>query len=410
MTPQDEGGKLPLSGVRVLELGRLFAAPMCGQILGDLGADVVKVERSNGGDDFRSYGPPFLMDADGQPTVDSGSYLSCNRNKRSITIDFSVPEGRQLIKDLARKSEVLIENFKVGTLDRYGLSYEELRAENPGLIFLSVTGFGQTGPYKDRPGTDGCFQAMSGILSLNGQPDGPPEKVGMVVVDMITGLFSTIAALAALRHRDGCGEGQKIDIALLDCAIAATSHRAIDYLMTGREPERTGNGQPGAVPSRYFDCRDGRIQVQASVDAHFARMCDALGLHDLAKDPRFASRLARRENEAVLIGVLEPAFAKLSLAEAYDALVRNDVICGPIYTIPQALADPHVQSREMVVDVPHPAAGVIKLLRNPIRFGGTPLGAVKAPPQFGADTQEVLMEWLGLREGDLAALKATGAI
>lgn len=411
MPQANEASALPLAGVRVLELGRLFAAPMCGQILGDLGADVVKVERRGGGDDFRSYGPPFLIDAEGQPTRDLGSYLACNRNKRSISVDFSLTGGQRLICDLARHSDILIENFKVGTLERYGLGYEQLRAESPGLIYLSVTGFGQTGPYRDRPGTDGCFQAMSGLQSLTGQPDGPPEKVGMVIVDMVTGLYSTIAALAALRHRDtGRGQGQQIDMALLDCAIAATSHRAIDYLMTGSEPQRMGNAQPGAFPSRFFDCRDGRIHIQASVDSHFARMCEALGLGGVAADPRFATRLARRDNQAEITAILEPVFAGLSLEEAYDILVEADVICGPVYSVPQALADRQVQSRGLVVDVPHPAAGSVRLLKNPIRFSETPLGEIKAPPMLGADTREVLSEWLGM-EGEAAdALEAGGIV
>jgi crotonobetainyl-CoA:carnitine CoA-transferase CaiB-like acyl-CoA transferase len=393
----EQAGNGPLAGIRVLELGRLFAAPMCGQILGDLGADVVKVERKGRGDEFRAYGPGFLSDADGVKSRESGAFLSVNRNKRGIAVDFEDPQDLATIHALAARADVFIENFKVGSLEKHGLDESAVRAANPDVIYLSVTGFGQTGPYAKRPGTDGCFQAMSGLQSLTGQPDGPPEKVGMVIVDFLTGLYGAISVLAALRRREVQGQdGEHIDLALLDCAVSALSYRAIEYRLTGKTPQRFGNGQPGAAPSQVYRCADGQLFLQAAVDEHFIRFCKALGLPDLSQDPRFDGRPGRVRNLADLNAIIEPILAAMPVAVAYAKLVAAGVICAPVNSIPDAFADPQVRHRDMLLDMPHALGVAAPLLGSPIRFGKQPIKHRYAPPMMDQHRAEIVKDWLNV--------------
>jgi crotonobetainyl-CoA:carnitine CoA-transferase CaiB-like acyl-CoA transferase len=317
---------LPLAGVRVLDMGRLFAAPWAGQLLGDLGAEVIKVERSGQGDEIRMYGPPFLETPDGRPLPDSAYSLSANRNKISISADLSKPEGRQLVRDLAGRCDVLIENFKVGDLARYGLDYDSLHALHPGLIYCSITGFGQTGPKAKAPATDAIFQAMSGMMTVTGDPAGDPQRVGFVVIDLLTGVYATTAILAALRHREvQGGQGQHIDLALLDVAMAAMSHRATEYLLSGVSPMRKGSGSAGNVPARTFQCSDGLLCIQAGGDGPFRKLCRALEHPELADDPRFATRAGRVANEPQLNVILDDILSRRTVQEWYDILAPLDV-------------------------------------------------------------------------------------
>lgn len=387
---------LPLAGLRVLDLGRFVAAPWCTQLLGDMGAEVIKIERPETGDQMRGYGPPFLRDARGKNTTESSYFICTNRSKRSVAIDISVPEGQKLVRGLAARSDILVENFKVGDLARSGLDYASIRSVRPDIIYCSITAFGQTGPYAPRPGLDSVFQAMGGLMSVTGEPDGPPHKVGVTIIDILTGLYATTAILAAVRHREHGGGGQQIDMALMDTAVATMSHRAQDYLLTGEVPERTGTQTTGSAPAQVFRCKDGEINIQAGDQPAFEALCEVLGLKSLVSDPRFRRRQDRWINRADLLPQLQAAMDGWGQRELYDALVARGVVAAPIYTLDRTFSDPQVIHRAMRQIVQHPLAGELPLLRNPIRFSETPIENYRAPPMLGEHTAEVLANMLGL--------------
>lgn len=403
-----------LNGIRVIDLSRILAAPFCAQLLGDLGAEVIKVERPGVGDDSRSYGPPFLHDRDGNPTRDAGFYLSCNRNKRGITVDHSKPEGAALIRELVAKSDVLIENFRTGVLAKYGLDYESLKAINPRLIYCSITGFGQDGPFAARPGYDGVFQAMCGMMSVSGLPDGlpggGPMKVGVSMVDILTGLYASNAILAALRHRDLTGEGQFIDLALLDCGLASLSHYVQNYLISGVVPERRGNGGFGGIPSQTFKCSDREIFIVASTNKQFGALMKVLGAPDLAADPRFDQVQKRITNRDELLAILDALFATRSADEWLAELEAADVPASAVNDVSMVFDNPQVKHRGMLTHAHHPVTGDMPLLRNPIRMSGTPIGAATPPPMLGQDNDEVLKDLLGYDEARIAALKEAAVL
>ncbi|HNP56758.1 MAG TPA: CaiB/BaiF CoA-transferase family protein [Gordonia sp. (in: high G+C Gram-positive bacteria)] len=403
----------PLHGIRVLDLSRILAAPLVAQMLGDLGADVVKVERPGAGDDSRRYGPPFLHDGDGEPTNDAGFYLACNRNKRSITVDHSTPAGAQIIADLAARADVLIENFRSGVLAKYGLDHETLRGANPGLVYCSITGFGQDGPYAQRPGYDGVFQAMSGMMSVSGVPDGEPGagpmKVGVSMVDILTSLYAGNAILSALWHRDTTenGEGQHIDMSLLDCGLASLSHYAQNYLISGAAAPRRGNGGFGGIPSQTFTGSDGEeFFLVASTPAQWRGVADALERPDLLTDERFADVSARIANRDVVIETLDRAFAARPAREWVDLLEARDVPVSPVNDMDGVFANPQIRHRNMRMTIEHPVAGPIDLLRNPIVLGSTPITDYAPPPTLGQHTREVLATELGMSDEQIDKLVA----
>ena len=404
---------MPLSGIKVLDMSRLFAGPLATQMFGDFGADVYKIERPGRGDEFRHYGPPFLKDADGNmsPSAPEGcGYLAVNRNKKSVTIDFSKPEGAELVREMARTCDVFVENYKVGTMARYGLDYESIRAVNPSIIYLSVSGFGQTGPYAKRPGTDIAFQAMSGLMSVTGEPDGAPTRSGVVLSDMLTGFYATIALLVALRRREAQGEGaQYIDVALLDSSISAMSTHALDYFLTRKTPERTGVRIKGSVPAGIFDCSDGQLTVQASGEDDFRTLCRLLDLPGLPEDPRFATRVDRVHHVDELLPILEARFATGTVIEWYELLVEAGLICAPVYTFDQALNDPQVRHLKVTTKVPHPLVGELEILTNPIRLSGVDF-KYSAPPPLGQDTDAVLGEAFGIAGDRLTELRAANIL
>jgi crotonobetainyl-CoA:carnitine CoA-transferase CaiB-like acyl-CoA transferase len=395
---------LPLQGLRVLDLGRFVAAPWCTQMLGDLGAEVIKIERPGAGDQMRQYGPPFLQDEHGQNTTESAYFLCTNRSKQSVTIDIASPDGQALVRQLASRSDILVENYKVGDLTRFGLDYTGICAVRPDIVYCSITAFGQTGPYAQRPGLDSVFQAMGGLMSVTGMPDGPPQKVGVTIIDIITGLYATAAILAAVRHRDRTGHGQHIDLALLDVAIATMSHRAQDYLLTGEVPQRTGTATTGSAPAQVFRCQDGEINIQSGDQPAFEALCEVLDLRSLALDPRFRTRADRWRHRSDLLPPIEAAIANWRQRDLYDALVARSVVAAPIYTLDQTFSDPQVIHRGMRSQVPHPLTGALPLLRNPIRFSHTPMDIDRAPPLLGQHTIEVLTGLLGMSSAAIEEL------
>ena len=399
-----------LAGIRVLDLSRVLAGPLTGQMLADLGAEVIKIERPGVGDDSRTYGPPFLADREGEPTDTAAFYLACNRNKQSVTVDHSTPAGQKLIRELAARSDVLIENFRTGTLAKYGLDYAGLREANPRLVYLSITGFGQTGPYAERPGYDGVFQAMSGMMSVSGHPE-EPMKVGVSMVDILTSLYASTAVLAALRHRDqGDGEGQHIDLSLLDCGLASLSHFAMNYLVSGEVPVRRGNGGFGGVPSQAFQCADRPIFLVAGNDRQFRAFCAAAGRPDLPKDPRFADTPARIAHRESLLPVLAEIFHARPRDEWLALLAAHDVPAGPVNEMPEVFADPQIRHRGMLVRVEDPEAGTIPMPANPLRLSGTPIEGYAHPPWLGEHTGEVLNRVLGLTGAEVAGLREQGVV
>jgi crotonobetainyl-CoA:carnitine CoA-transferase CaiB-like acyl-CoA transferase len=385
-----------LAGLKVLDLTRVLAGPSATQILGDLGADVVKVERPGVGDDTRKWGPPFLQDADGADTSESAYYLSANRNKRSIAIDFTQPEGRALLRRLVAEADVLVENYKLGDLARHGLGYDDLRGEFPGLIYCSITGFGQTGPYAPRAGYDYLIQAMGGIMSLTGPVDGEPMKVGVAVADLMTGTYAAIGILAALDHRRRTGRGQLVDLALLDTQVAWLSNAGQYYLTSGVPTPRYGNGHPTIVPYQAFRASDEYLILAVGNDSQFAKFCDAAGRPDLAADPRFATNQARVRNREVLVPIVAGLIAEQPRGYWLETLERRQVPCGPINTIDQVFADPQVAAREMRIEMAHPLAPEpVALIGSPIKLSETPVAYRHAPPACGADGDAVLRDWLG---------------
>ena len=392
-----------LAGIRVLDLSRVLAAPLAAQWLGDLGADVIKIERPGSGDESRTYGPPFLTDRDGKITDTAAFYLSCNRSKKSVTVDHSTPEGQALIRDLASKSDVVLENFRAGALKKYSLDYASLALVNPRLVYCSVTGFGQDGPYAKRPGYDGIFQAMGGLMSVSGHPD-EPMKVGISMVDILTSLYAGIAILAALRYRDATGEGQHIDLSLLDCSLASLSHFAMNYLVSGVVPTRRGNGGFGGVPSQAFQTKDRGIFIVAGTDKQFSALCKAVDRLDLFADPRFNTTAGRIENRVALLPLLNEVFKTRTQLQWLELLEAADISVGPVNELADVFADPQIQHRKMLVETEHALAGTIRLLANPMRLSKTPVTEYLAPPLMGQHTREVLGTVLGLDAAQLDTL------
>jgi crotonobetainyl-CoA:carnitine CoA-transferase CaiB-like acyl-CoA transferase len=407
---------LPLEGIRVLDLSRVLAGPLVAQMLGDLGAKVIKVEKPGDGDDSRSYGPPFLTDAEGKRTRESGFYLSANRNKRSVTVDLGKLEGQEIVRRIAQKSDVVIENFRVGTLAKFGLDYATLSKLNPRLVYLSVTGYGQTGEMAQRPGYDAIFQAAGGHMAVSGAPDhlpgGGPMRSGLSIVDILTSHYGTIAILAALNHRDRtpAGKGQYIDLALLDSMIATLSHRGVQYLISGKTSPRRGNVGGGGSPSQAFHCSDGQIVLTVGNDLQWRRFCGAIAAPGLAADPRFASATSRIENRELLTPTLEAKFATNTKAYWLDVLARADVPSGPVNELDEVFADPQARERGVVVSVAHPVTASLPLIANPIRFSDTPLTRYDAPPMLGEHTELVLRELLGCTDEEIEFLKTAKAI
>lgn len=388
---------MALQGVRVLDLTRILAGPSATQLLGDLGADVVKVEKPGEGDDTRKWGPPFVTGKDGQPTTESAYYLCANRNKRSIAIDIASPDGQALIHKLLEKADILIENYKVGGLKAYGLSYEQLKEKFPRLIYCSITGFGQTGPYAPRAGYDFLIQGMGGIMSLTGDPNGEPMKVGVAVADVMAGMYATVGLLAALRYRDQTGVGQYIDVSLLDTQIAWLANAGTNFLESGKNPQRLGNGHPNIVPYQVFPTADDPIIVAVGNDSQFRKLCDAVGESALGSHPDYATNVARVKNRQVLIETLTAALKREGRQHWIAALEKVGVPCGPVNTLAQVFEDPHVKARGAVVSMPHEASihGEVRVLANPIRFSETPVQYRITPPMQNQHEQEILQDWLG---------------
>jgi len=402
-----------LDGVRVLDLSRVLAGPWCTQTLADLGADVIKVERPGSGDDTRAWGPPYLRDAEGRDTSEAAYYLGANRNKRSIAIDIAKPEGQALIRELAGQVDVLVENFKVGDLARYGLDAPTLLAANPGLVICSITGFGQTGPYKDRAGYDYAVQGIGGLMSVTGErddlPGGGPQKVGVAVADLFTGLYATVAILAALRHRDATGQGQVIDMALLDTQLAMLANLGSNYLCTGVAPKRMGNAHQNIVPYQVFASSDGHLILAVGNDSQFTKFAEIAGRPDWATDPRFAKNADRVRHRDILVPEIAAVVATRPRNDWLGALEAAKVPCGAINDLAEAFADPQVQAREMTVAMPHPLSDKLRLVASPIKLSATPISYRHAPPLLGQHTLDVLAE-AGLSEQQIALLRERGVI
>lgn len=398
-----------LSHLRILDVSRILAGPWSTQLLGDLGAEIIKIEKPKVGDDSRAWGPPWLKDSAENDTSESAYYASCNRNKKSVAIDIAKSAGQQLILELAKTSDVFIENFKVGGLKRYGLSYEDLIKVNPKIVYCSITGFGQHGPYAERAGYDFLIQGMGGLMSLTGRPDGEPGagplKVGVALTDILTGMYSTVAILAALTHRDRTGEGQHIDLALLDVQIACLANQAMSYLVSGKEPVRMGNAHPTVVPYQDFPTADGHMIVAIGNDTQFAKFCDAAGHPEWAEDESYRTNTARVLNRATLLPLLQNATRTRTTEEWIATLETRSVPCGPINGLKAVFSDPHVVHRKIRVQVPHPTANEVPTVANPIRLSRTPVEYRSAAPLLGADTKELLESLLRLDETKIDELK-----
>ncbi len=403
-----------LSHIRVLDLSRVLAGPWAGQILADLGADVIKVERPVCGDDTRSWGPPFLKDEAGQNTTEAAYYLSANRNKQSVTIDFTRPEGQRLVRKLVAKSDIVIENFKVGGLAAYGLDYASLKAVNPKLIYCSITGFGQTGPYAKRAGYDFMIQGLGGLMSLTGRPDGDegggPVKVGVALTDILTGLYSTTAILAALAHRDQSGVGQYIDMALLDVQVACLANQAMNYLTTGVAPKRLGNAHPNIVPYQDFPTADGDFILTVGNDSQFRKFAEVAGQSQWATDPRFLTNKLRVANRGELIPLIRQATVFKTTAQWVDELEAAGVPCGPVNDLAQVFDDPQVLARGLAIELPHALGGRVAQVASPIRLSETPVEYRRAPPLLGEHTSQVLQDLLGMSGDEVVALREAGVL
>ncbi len=421
--PTHPEASLPLAGVRVLDLSRVLAGPWCTQTLADLGADVIKVERPPGaghpgGDDTRGWGPPFLKDRDGHDTAEAAYYLGANRNKRSITTDIAVAAGQALIRTLALRSDVFVENYKVGDMARYGLDAASLLALNPRLVYCSITGFGQTGPYRERAGYDYAVQGIGGLMSVTGpsraeiaddQSGGGPQKVGVAVADLFTGMYATVAIQAALRHRDLTGRGQAIDMALLDTQVAMLANLGANYLTTGVAPQRAGNAHQNIVPYQVFEVGDGHLILAVGNDSQFVKFCAVAGLRDIPADPRFAKNAGRVRHRTTLVPLLAAVMKMRTRSEWLSSLEAAKVPCGPINDLAEVFADPQVRARDMTVEIAHPLSGSVRLVASPMRLSATPVQYRRAPPLLGQHTAEVLKE-MGLSAAEIEALRKGGAI
>lgn len=399
----------PLSHIRVLDLGRIMAAPWSTQILADLGAAVIKIERPGAGDDTRSWGPPFLKDKDGNATKEAGYYLSVNRGKRSVTLDIAKPEGQAILHRLAEQCDIVVENFKAGALAKYGLDAASLRARKPSLIYCSVTGFGQDGPRRDQAAYDFMIQAMGGLMSLTGEADGAPQKVGVPIVDLMTGMYATVAILAAVAKRNETGQGETIDLAMLDVQASFLANQAMNWLVGNRVPHRAGNRHPNIQPQDVFPAKDGHIVLAVGNDGQFVKLCEAIDRPDWAKDPRFIRNADRVRYNPELTPMLAERFREFTRAELTTLLDAAGVPCGPINTVPDVFADPQIVHRNMLRDLPHPLAGTVKQVVSPIRLKESPLTFENPPPLLGQHTAEVLGA-LGITEEEQQALAAKGVI
>ena len=392
-----------LDGVYVLDLSRILAGPTATQLLGDLGATVIKVENpKTQGDDTRGWGPNYAKGSDGQRTDLSAYFMAANRNKQSIAVDISTHEGQDIVRQLAARADIVIENYKPDGLVKYGLDHATLRKAHPGLVYCSISGFGQTGPNRDQPGYDLMAQGYGGIMSLTGDPDGAPMKVGVGIADVMCGMYATIGILAALRHRDATGEGQHIDLSLVDAQMAWLINEGCNYLTSGQVPERRGNAHPNIVPYDAFETSDGHVLVAVGNDSQYARFCDAIGAPGLARDPRFATNMGRIEHRDALIPALRPLLASMSRAEVLEKLQKVKVPCGPIHNVAEALGSDQAQARGTVVEVPRSdvADGYVRLLANPLKFSATPVRYDRPPPRFGQDTQAILAKLKSARSQD----------
>jgi crotonobetainyl-CoA:carnitine CoA-transferase CaiB-like acyl-CoA transferase len=404
----------PLTGIRVLDLSRVLAAPWAGQNLADLGAEVIKVERPGVGDDSRAFGPPWIKDAQGRDTRDSAYFTSANRGKKSVTVNLADAEGQKLVRELAAKSDVLLENYKYGDLARYGLGYENLSTINPRLIYCSVTGFGQSGPYREHPGYDFMIQGMGGMMSVTGEPDGMPgggpQRAGVPIADIITGMYASIAVCAALAYRAQSGRGQHLDLALLDSQIALLAYQNTNYFATGKPPRRIGNLHPNIVPYQPFRAADGDVILACGNDNLYRKFCDAAGCPELATDPRFATNGKRVENRAELTRLLGEIFRRRTKKEWVELLEAAGVPNGPINDIAQVFAEPQVVARGVRIEVDHPVAGRLPMVASPMRFSGTPLEHKTPPPLLGQHTEEILSALLGKDPAEIARLRERGAV
>ncbi|MDB5809591.1 MAG: hypothetical protein JWN94_1713 [Betaproteobacteria bacterium] len=404
----------PLSHIKVLDLSRVLAAPWAAQNLADLGADVIKVERPQKGDDSRAYAPPYLKDANGKETRESAYFCAANRGKKSITINISKPEGQALVRELAKQSDVLVENYKVGDLARYGLGYDDLKKDNPGLIYCSVTGFGQTGPDKDRPGYDFMAQGMGGLMSITGErdelPGGGPQRVGVPIIDLTTGMYATIAICAAIANRAVTGKGQWIDVALLDSCVAFLANQAMNYFATGESPRPLGNAHPNIVPYQTFKTADGALILACGNDNLFNKFCEAAGCTHLSKDARFSTNGERVTNRDEITRLLNEIFLQRPTKAWVKLLDEAGVANGPINTIEKVFEEPQVQARGLKFELPHAVAGTVPLIASPMRFSGTPIKHEVPPPALGQHTDEILRGVLNKSDADIAKLKSTGIV
>lgn len=404
--------KGPLDGLVVFDLTRILAGPHCTQILGDLGAEIIKVERPEVGDDTRNFAPPYLPDRAGKDTAESAYFAGTNRNKRSITLNLGDRDGQAIAKRMIAKSDILAENFKAGTLAKYGLGYEHLRAEFPRLIYCSVTGFGHTGPYSDRPAYDALIQAMGGVMSVTGEPDGEPMKVGVSIADLMSGMYAAVGILAAVRHQEKTGEGQHIDISMLDAHVAWLANQGMNYLATGKNPERLGNQHPNIVPYQVMPSADGYFVLSVANDPTFQRFCKVAGCEHLLQDARFNTAVERVRNRVFVTETLNDITRARPSAWWIENLERNKIGCGPINQLGEVFDDPQVKARGMVIEMDHPALGgrKAKLIASPVRMSATPVSYRKSPPTLGQHTEEVLGEYLGMSAAEVAALRDRGVV
>jgi formyl-CoA transferase len=404
----------PLSHLTVLDLSRVLAGPWCTQLLADLGATVIKIEKPGSGDDTRTWGPPFLKDRQGRDTAEAAYYLACNRGKKSVAVDFTQSEGQAIVRDLARGADIVVENFKVGGLKKYGLDYPSVAAINPRLVYCSITGFGQTGPYRERAGYDFIIQGMGGFMSVTGErddlPGGGPQKAGIAISDLMTGMYASTAILAAIEHRKLANAGQYIDVSLFDTQVAMMAVMNMNYLVSGTPPGRAGNAHQNIVPYQVFACADGHLILAVGNDAQFARFCEVAGKTEWARDPRFAANAERVRQRDELVPMIEAVLRTRAQASWLAALESVGVPCGPINRLDQVFADPQLRARGMRIDLPHPLSGAVPQVGNPLHFSATPVAYTQAPPLLGEHTTAVLSQRLGLSAESLADLAARGIV